>query len=45
MAKINSEIDWDSPANSRCARNALAAYAQEGISAFLGKRPACWTGK
>ena len=25
--------------------NALAADAQEGISAFLEKRPACWTGK
>ena len=25
--------------------NSLAADAQEGISAFLGKRRACWTGK
>ena len=25
--------------------NALAADAQEGISAFLGKRPPCWKGK
>ena len=25
--------------------NALAADAQEGISAFLGKRKACWSGK
>jgi enoyl-CoA hydratase/carnithine racemase len=25
--------------------NALAADAQEGIGAFLGKRPACWSGK
>jgi enoyl-CoA hydratase/carnithine racemase len=25
--------------------NALAADAQEGIGAFLGKRPPCWTGK
>ena len=25
--------------------NALAADAQEGISAFLGKRAACWAGK
>jgi enoyl-CoA hydratase/carnithine racemase len=25
--------------------NAMAADAQEGISAFLGKRAACWTGK
>ena len=27
------------------ATNALAADAQEGISAFLGKRAACWKGK
>ena len=25
--------------------NALAADAQEGITAFLEKRPACWAGK
>ena len=25
--------------------NALAADAQEGMAAFLGKRPACWTAK
>jgi len=25
--------------------NALAADAQEGISAFLSKRAPCWTGK
>jgi hypothetical protein len=25
--------------------NALAADAQEGIGAFLGKRSPCWTGK
>jgi hypothetical protein len=25
--------------------NSLAADAQEGIAAFLGKRQACWTGK
>ena len=25
--------------------NSLAADAQEGISAFLGKRAACWTGR
>lgn len=25
--------------------NALAADAQEGITAFLGKRPACWVGR
>ena len=27
------------------SQNALADDAQEGISAFLGKRKACWTGK
>jgi enoyl-CoA hydratase/carnithine racemase len=27
------------------SRNALAADAQEGISAFLGKRKPCWTGR
>ena len=26
-------------------QNARAADAQEGISAFLEKRPACWTGQ
>jgi hypothetical protein len=25
--------------------NAMAADAQEGIFAFLGKRPPCWSGK
>jgi len=25
--------------------NLMAADAQEGITAFLEKRPACWTGK
>jgi hypothetical protein len=25
--------------------NSLAADAQEGISAFLGKRAACWVGR
>jgi len=25
--------------------NAVAADAQEGISAFLGKRAPCWSGK
>jgi hypothetical protein len=25
--------------------NALAADAQEGIAAFLGKRAPCWSGK
>lgn len=32
-------------AKEAMSRNALAADAQEGISAFLGKRPPCWTGK
>jgi enoyl-CoA hydratase/carnithine racemase len=27
------------------SQNALAEDAQEGISAFLGKRPACWKGR
>ncbi len=27
------------------SKNALAADAQEGITAFLEKRPACWTGR
>jgi enoyl-CoA hydratase/carnithine racemase len=27
------------------SQNALAEDAQEGISAFLGKRAACWKGK
>src|SRR5580692_5703893 len=27
------------------SQNAMAADAQEGISAFLGKRAACWTGR
>jgi enoyl-CoA hydratase/carnithine racemase len=27
------------------SKNAVAADAQEGIAAFLGKRPPCWTGK
>jgi enoyl-CoA hydratase/carnithine racemase len=32
-------------AKEAMSRNALAADAQEGIAAFLGKRPPCWTGK
>jgi len=32
-------------AKETMSRNALAADAQEGISAFLAKRPPCWTGK
>lgn len=45
-----SQIDLDEPkayayAKEIMTMNALAADAQEGISAFLGKRPACWTGR
>jgi enoyl-CoA hydratase/carnithine racemase len=45
-----AQIDLDQPkayvyAKEAMSRNALAADAQEGISAFLGKRPPCWTGK
>jgi enoyl-CoA hydratase/carnithine racemase len=45
-----TQIDLDQPkayayAKEVMSMNALAADAQEGISAFLGKRPACWTGK
>ncbi len=45
-----SQIDLDEPkayayAKEVMSMNALAADAQEGISAFLGKRAACWTGK
>jgi len=32
-------------AKETMSRNALAADAQEGISAFLAKRTPCWTGK
>jgi enoyl-CoA hydratase/carnithine racemase len=32
-------------AKETMSQNALAEDAQEGISAFLGKRPACWKGK
>jgi enoyl-CoA hydratase/carnithine racemase len=44
------QIDLDQPAAYAYAKevmsqNALAEDAQEGISAFLGKRPACWKGK
>ena len=47
---FRSQIDLDQPkayayAKEAMSRNALAADAQEGISAFLGKRPPCWTGK
>ena len=45
-----TQIDLDQPkayayAKEVMSMNALAADAQEGISAFLGKRPACWQGK
>jgi enoyl-CoA hydratase/carnithine racemase len=45
-----TQIDLDQPkayayAKEVMSMNALAADAQEGISAFLGKRAPCWTGK
>ena len=45
-----TQIDLDQPkayayAKEVMSMNALAADAQEGISAFLGKRAACWNGK
>ncbi len=45
-----SQIDLDQPkayayAKEVMTMNAMAADAQEGISAFLGKRAACWTGR
>ena len=45
-----TQIDLDQPkayayAKEVMSMNALAADAQEGISAFLQKRRACWTGK
>ncbi len=45
-----SQIDLDQPkayayAKEVMSMNAMAVDAQEGISAFLGKRVACWTGK
>jgi enoyl-CoA hydratase/carnithine racemase len=45
-----TQIDLDTPkayayAKEVMSMNALAADAQEGISAFLGKRSPCWTGK
>jgi enoyl-CoA hydratase/carnithine racemase len=44
-----TQIDLDQPkayayAKEVMSMNALAADAQEGITAFLEKRPACWTG-
>jgi enoyl-CoA hydratase/carnithine racemase len=45
-----TQIDLDQPkayayAKEVMSMNSLAADAQEGISAFLQKRPPCWTGK
>jgi enoyl-CoA hydratase/carnithine racemase len=45
-----TQIDLDQPkayayAKEVMSMNALAADAQEGIGAFLGKRTACWSGK
>ena len=45
-----AQIDLDQPkayayAKEVMSMNNLAADAQEGISAFLEKRPACWTGR
>ena len=45
-----AQIDLDQPkayayAKEVMSMNAMAADAQEGISAFLGKRPPCWTGR
>jgi enoyl-CoA hydratase/carnithine racemase len=45
-----AQIDLDQPkayayAKEVMSMNSLAADAQEGISAFLAKRPACWTGR
>ena len=45
-----SQIDLDQPkayayAKEVMSMNAMAADAQEGIGAFLGKRAPCWTGR
>lgn len=45
-----AQIDLDQPkayayAKEIMSMNSMAADAQEGISAFLGKRAACWTGR
>jgi enoyl-CoA hydratase/carnithine racemase len=45
-----TQIDLDQPkayayAKEVMSMNAMAADAQEGITAFLGKRAPCWTGK
>ena len=45
-----AQVDLDQPkayayAKEVMSMNSLAADAQEGISAFLQKRRACWTGR
>lgn len=45
-----AQVDLDQPkayayAKEVMSMNALATDAQEGIQAFLEKRPACWTGR
>jgi enoyl-CoA hydratase/carnithine racemase len=45
-----SQIDLDQPkayayAKEIMSMNSLALDAQEGMAAFLGKRPACWVGR
>ena len=45
-----TQIHLDQPkafayAKEVMSMNALAADAQEGIGAFLGKRASCWSGK
>jgi enoyl-CoA hydratase/carnithine racemase len=45
-----TQIDLDQPkayayAKEVMSMNAMAVDAQEGIGAFLGKRPPCWVGK
>jgi enoyl-CoA hydratase/carnithine racemase len=47
---FHTQIDLDQPkayayAKEVMSMNSMAADAQEGISAFLEKRRACWTGK
>lgn len=49
-AAFYAQIDLDQPkayayAKEVMSMNALAADAQEGITAFLEKRPACWKGE
>ncbi len=46
----DTQIDLDQPKAYAYARevmsmNSMTSDAQEGISAFLGKRAACWAGK